>query len=47
MMLKKVIPFFQTGKSPLAIEESLEVIAFLEAASQSLANGGKPVNIMK
>lgn len=47
LLLKKVIPFFQTGKSPIAIEESLEVIAFLEAASQSLANGGKPVDIMK
>jgi hypothetical protein len=47
LLLKKVIPFFQTGQSPIAIEESLEVIAFLEAASQSLANGGKPVDIMK
>lgn len=47
LMLKKVIPFFQTGKSPIAMEESLEIIAFLDAASQSLANGGKPVNIMK
>ena len=47
LMLKKVVPFFQTGKSPVCMEESLEVIAFLEAASRSLANGGKPVNIMK
>jgi hypothetical protein len=47
MMLKEVVPFFQTGKSPIPIEESLEIIAFLEAASQSLANGGKPVAIMK
>ena len=47
LMLKKVVPFFQTGKSPVCMEESLEVIAFLEAASRSLANGGEPVNIMK
>ena len=47
LMLEKVITFFQTGKSPIDIEESLEVIAFLEAASQSRANGGKAVNIMK
>ncbi|MFA6104288.1 MAG: Gfo/Idh/MocA family oxidoreductase [Victivallaceae bacterium] len=47
LMLKKVIPFFQNGQSPVCMEESLEVIAFLEAASQSRANGGKPVNIMK
>jgi len=46
LMLNKVIPFFQTGKSPISIEESLEIIAFLEAASQSLANGGKPVNLI-
>ena len=47
LMLKQVMPFFQTGKSPICLKESLEVIAFLEAASQSLANGGKTVNIMK
>ncbi len=47
LMLRQVIPFFQTGKSPICLKESLEVIAFLEAASQSLANGGKTINIMK
>lgn len=47
LMLNKIIPFFQTGKSPIDIEESLEIIAFLDAASQSLAGGGKAVNIMK
>ncbi|MFA7229689.1 MAG: Gfo/Idh/MocA family oxidoreductase [Victivallaceae bacterium] len=47
LMLKKIVPFFQTGISPLELDESLEVIAFLEAASQSLANGGKTVEIMK
>ena len=40
MMLKEVVPFFQTGKSPLDIEETLEIIAFLEAASRSRAAGG-------
>ncbi len=43
MLLKEVIPFFQTGKSPLDVEETLEVIAFLEAASRSRKAGGKPV----
>ncbi|MEI8244642.1 MAG: Gfo/Idh/MocA family oxidoreductase [Lentisphaerota bacterium] len=47
LMLRQVIPFFQTGKSPICLKESLEVIAFLEAASQSLVNGGKTINIMK
>jgi hypothetical protein len=41
ILLKKVIPFFQTGISPIDLLESLEIIAFLEAASQSLASGGK------
>jgi hypothetical protein len=47
LMLKKVVPFFQTGVSDIPIEESLEIIAFLEAASQSRAEGGKVIEIMK
>jgi len=43
MLLKKVVPFFQTGKSPLDLDETLEVIAFLEAASRSRQAGGKLV----
>ena len=39
-LLKEVVPFFQTGKSPLDIEETLEIIAFLEAASRSRAANG-------
>lgn len=45
ILLKKVIPFFQTGISPIDLSESLEIIAFLEAASQSLASGGKRFTI--
>jgi hypothetical protein len=45
LMLKKVIPFFQNGISPIDLSESLEVIAFLEAASKSRANSGKRVKI--
>lgn len=47
MMLKKIVPFFQTGVSDISVEESLEIIAFLEAASQSRAQGGKAIEIMK
>lgn len=43
MLLRKVIPFLQTGISPIDISVSLEVIAFLEAASRSRVNGGKKV----
>ncbi|MCC7300675.1 MAG: Gfo/Idh/MocA family oxidoreductase [Verrucomicrobia bacterium] len=45
MMMKKVVPFFQTGISAIDLSESLEIIAFLDAASQSRASGGKPVKI--
>ncbi|MBE6368928.1 MAG: gfo/Idh/MocA family oxidoreductase [Lentisphaerae bacterium] len=45
MLLKEVVPFFQTGKSPLDIEESLNIIAFLEAASRSRAANGALVKI--
>ena len=45
MMLKEVIPFFQTGKSPLDIEETLNIIAFLEAASRSRAANGALIKI--
>ena len=45
MLLKEVVPFFQTGKSPLDIEETLNIIAFLEAASRSRAANGALVKI--
>ncbi|MCK4982553.1 MAG: Gfo/Idh/MocA family oxidoreductase [Victivallaceae bacterium] len=47
LMLKKMLPFFQTGVSDIPVEESLEIIAFLEAASQSRTQGGKVIEIMK
>ena len=47
LMLKKIVPFFQTGVSDIPVEESLEIIAFLEAASQSRTQGGKTIEIMK
>jgi Oxidoreductase family, NAD-binding Rossmann fold len=47
LMLKKIVPFFQTGISDIPIKESLEIIAFLEAASQSRSQGGKVIEIMK
>lgn len=45
LMLKKVIPFFQTGISPVSLDESLEIIAFLEAASNSRSSGGQYIKI--
>jgi hypothetical protein len=45
LMLKEIMPFFQTGKPAIPVEESLNIIAFLEAASQSRANGGNVVEV--
>lgn len=40
---RNMADFFRTGVSPIAPEESVEVIAFLEAASRSRAQGGKVI----
>lgn len=44
-LMKKIVPFFQSGQSPVALTESLETIAFLEAMNESRANGGKSVTL--
>lgn len=42
-LLVEVIKFFQTGVPPIQPEETLELIAFMEAADLSKARGGAPV----
>ncbi|OQP68323.1 Gfo/Idh/MocA family oxidoreductase [Niastella populi] len=44
-LLQQVTAFFNSGKSPVAKEETLELIAFLEAAEKSKQTGGKPVRL--
>lgn len=44
-LLKNIKKFFETGIAPVTPEESVEVIAFIEAANESMANGGKPIQI--
>lgn len=44
-LLKNVVEFFKTGRSPVPVEESVETIAFLSAAVQSAAQGGAEVSI--
>jgi hypothetical protein len=39
-LLKKIVEMFKTGKSPLDINETLEIVAFIEAANKSGANHG-------
>lgn len=40
-LLEQIIGFFASGKSPVDITETLEIINFIEAANKSLKNGGK------
>jgi hypothetical protein len=40
-----VIEFFRTGTSPVPVEETLEIMAFMEAADVSKARNGAPVAI--
>ncbi len=42
-LLTEVIRFFRTGKPPVAPEECVEVMAFLEAAQRSMEKNGTPV----
>ena len=44
-LLVEILKFFKTGVVPVSPEETLEIYAFLEAATQSKQKGGAPVKI--
>ncbi len=44
-LVAEIVKFFQTGISPVPREETIEILAFMEAADQSKRLGGKPVRI--
>ncbi len=44
-MLHEVVQFFRTGKSPVTLEETIEIYAFMEAADESKRRGGAPVSV--
>ena len=44
-LLAEIVKFFKTGKPPVSPEETLEIIAFMEAADASKLQGGAPVSI--
>jgi hypothetical protein len=44
-LVVEIVKFFQTGKPPVSEEETLEIMAFMEAADQSKQQGGAPVSI--
>lgn len=46
-LLKDIIKYFDTGEIPVQPEETLEILAFMEAADESKRKGGKAVLIEK
>jgi len=42
-LCREIARFFKTGKVPVSPEETLEILTFMEAADESLRQGGKPV----
>lgn len=44
-LIQAIAQFFSSGKSPVSQEEMTEIYAFMTAADESKAQGGKPVKI--
>lgn len=44
-LLKRIVQMFQTGEAPLDIRESIEIMAFIEAAMRSMQFDGERVDI--
>ncbi len=44
-LLLEVLEFFRTGESPVSLDETLEIYAFMEAADESKRRGGDSVKI--
>ena len=44
-LVNKIMTFFETGKAPVSMAETIEMFAFMEAADESKRQGGAPVLI--
>jgi len=44
-LLKQIVKMFQTGKPPIDISETVEIVAFIEAANKSSKQGGEKVSL--
>ncbi len=44
-LLVEIAKFFKTGKPPVSAEETLEILAFMEAADESKRQNGEPIAI--
>lgn len=46
-LLLEIINYFETGKVPVSPEETMEIFAFMTAADESKAQGGRPVDMQE
>ena len=46
MLLREIVRFFETGEPPIDLDETVEIMAFLEAATDSMDAGGMSVDLM-
>jgi len=44
-LLVKICEFYESGKTPISIEETLEIFAFMQAAEESKEKGGVSIDI--
>ena len=44
-LVREIVAFFQTGKAPVSLDETVEIFAFMEAADESKRRGGSPVDV--
>jgi predicted dehydrogenase len=44
-LVRQIMEFFKTGKPPITPEETLEIMAFMDAAERSRQQGGAPVKL--
>ena len=44
-LIRQIMEFFKTGKPPVSPEETLEIMAFMDAAERSRQEGGVPVKL--
>lgn len=44
-LIVEIAKFFKTGRPPVTAEQTLEILAFMEAADQSRRQGGRPVTL--
>jgi len=46
-LVREIMSFFQSGKAPVPPEETLEIMAFMDAAERSRLEGGIPTELAR